>query len=169
MFTGFGDSGENLLGYQEVHPDAANTWIQEGSAGYNTAIIIAVGDASAEPPPPPPPPAEISCDSGNWFYDAVCAAVGYLFYPSDEQQESLGDTYGFLTSSISSKPPLGYFDAITIALDNINGGTSTISLMSASNTAAFSGVFTPLKTGLTWILWFLFGFWIFHRIRLMTI
>ena len=74
-----------------------------------------------------------------------------------------------LYNTLSVKPPFGYFTAIKAALSTLSVGTTSLILVNASTTQAFSAIFTPLRTGLIIILWLMFAFWIFHRLRHLEI
>jgi hypothetical protein len=74
-----------------------------------------------------------------------------------------------LYNTLSTKPPLGYFTAIKAALNTLSVGTTSLILVNASTTQAFSAIFTPLRTGLIIILWLMFSFWLFHRLRHLEI
>lgn len=69
-----------------------------------------------------------------------------------------------LKGAIQNKPPFGYFKILQDNMNNLN----------ASGTAVFNilvpyviqvNIFTPLRTGLTAILWFVGGVWLYNRIK----
>ncbi len=104
---------------------------------------------------------EIACSSGNWFSNGLCGVFSFLFYPP---AGSL-NMYDNLAESIKYKPPIGYLVFALDALSGITNGTSSIELINASTSEAFDGVFSPVKTGASWLLWLALGFFIFNRIR----
>lgn len=65
---------------------------------------------------------------------------------------------------IAHKPPFGY---ITVALDQMQGITasSTPAFTLASEINIQSNVFSPLRDGLSWLLYACGGIWLFGRIR----
>ena len=90
--------------------------------------------------------------------------LAYLFIPSND----VLNQFTGLWDTVKMKPPIGYFTTAKNAFDNLT-------LASGSYYLTFSGLdsgdspLAPLKTGLTWILWLMLGFWILHRIRQLDI
>jgi hypothetical protein len=107
----------------------------------------------------------IACDSGNIISDSFCGVLTWLFVPSPASFTQFIN----LKSAIENKPPFGYFTAIKTSLSSLTVGTTSLMLVNASTTQAFSAIFSPLRTGLVWILWLMFAFWIFHRLRNLQI
>jgi len=103
----------------------------------------------------------LQCGGSGWVADSFCSVLVFLFVPSQSSTEKFAN---FATNTgISDRVPFGYYVVIQDALDGIQQGTSSISLMDASTTAAFADVFDPVRTGISWILWILFMFWGYHR------
>jgi hypothetical protein len=101
-----------------------------------------------------------SCEAGNFFENGACYLFNYLFIPS----QSSVNRFGNLTDTLNKKPPIGYFTAIKTAFNSI--ATTTTSTFALADISAITG--SPvalLRTGLTWILWIVLGFWIFNRFR----
>lgn len=74
-----------------------------------------------------------------------------------------GDWTGLL-NLIKMKPPVGYFYSGINAWGGLNAsGTPAVSLPSYGPIQTY--IFTPIRTGLIFILWLIFGVWIFHRFR----
>ena len=90
---------------------------------------------------------------GNMFRDVIV----YLFFPNQDNLNKFGD----LWAKIQAKPPIGYFTATRSELANIGTGSASITF----DTTAAAGIISPLRTGLIVLLWILFAFWIFHRLR----
>jgi len=81
-------------------------------------------------------------------------AIVWAFYPS---QGSVAQLTG-LKDEIMKKPPFGYFAVISTAFNSLSAnGTPTFSL--ATSSPVMDNIFTPLRTGLSFILWILFGVW----------
>lgn len=103
-----------------------------------------------------------TCDaSSNFFSQSLCKMFITLFIPS---QESLSQFDG-IADLITKKPPVGYFGQIKLAFESF--ATSTLASEEFSF-STFIGDFAPisaLRTGLGWLFWLLFAFWIFHRLR----
>ena len=103
-----------------------------------------------------------TCDSADGFFQSSMCNLGvWLFYPSADSLNlfaTLSDTY-------SQKPPFGYFTAYYGALNSLQSGTSTIVLMDASSTEAFSPIFSPIRTGLAWLIPLLFAVWVMIRFK----
>lgn len=97
-------------------------------------------------------------DSGAFSY-SLCFLAQALFVPSSgatAQFQGIGDL-------VSSKPPLGYFQQVKTALSGLSETTSTFALADLSSMS--TSLITPIKTAIQLILWFVFGFWIFNRVR----
>ena len=91
----------------------------------------------------------IACNSGNWFSDGICGALSFLFVPASSSLSQYSD----LKDAIVKKPPFGYFALMHDAWAGLAQGTSSVMLMDASTTAAFSPIFDPFKTALNYLLW----------------
>lgn len=119
----------------------------------------------------------VSCGytSSTFFSDPAaniqigfCNVIVYLFLPTTDQQNDLSNRFTLMGSSVSKKPPFGYFAAISTDLNQftINSSTATTTLLDATGTAALAPVFQPLDEGLGSIILLLLGLWIFNRARL---
>jgi len=102
---------------------------------------------------------------------ALCKVFSYLFIPNQEQQQNIQNRFSGFQDIIKSKPPLGYFYKIKDALNqNITtSNATTTQILNTSTTQAFSAVFSPLKTGLNWVLWLAAGSWVFIKIKNLNI
>jgi len=91
---------------------------------------------------------------GNMFRDVLL----WLFKPSTQVLE-----YWYsIKDMVADKPPFGYYALIKDAFDELSSEAApAFSLQTATSTATF--IFTPLKTGLAWIFWILFGVWFIKR------
>jgi len=91
---------------------------------------------------------------GNMFRDVLV----WLFKPSSE----VLDYWKTIKDDVADKPPFGYYSLVKESFDNLSSqSTPAFSLMTASSTANY--IFDPLKTGLQWIFWILFGVWFIKR------
>jgi hypothetical protein len=105
-------------------------------------------------------PPTASCNSGNYIYDPICRLGVYLFYPS----QSVLSNYTSLKTSLENKPPFGYFTLTSGIINNLS--TSTTSTFVLADLSLLNDtLITPLKTGISFLLWLLFLFWAFHRFR----
>ena len=96
----------------------------------------------------------------------ICAALIWAFYPSGAQQADINGHFTALTDAVKNKPPFGYFQSITTGLGSFQAtSTPSSTLLDSSGTAVFSNAFSGLDIGLAAILWFLFGWYIFHRMK----
>jgi len=103
----------------------------------------------------------ITCDdTDGLFANSLCKLGVYFFKPSDD----VFNNYNSLWAMISAKPPLGYFTKSKEALETLNNSTSTAFTFEDVSELGDS-VFTPLRTGIAFLLWFMFGIWIFNRFR----
>ena len=103
----------------------------------------------------------ITCDpDSNVFVNSLCKIAVYLFVPNNDAL----DKFTNLKDAIINKPPVGYFYSIKTAISSISTSTAPISI-DFGNTSATSSPFYIFKTGMNWILWFIFGFWVLNRFR----
>ena len=103
----------------------------------------------------------LNCDTGGVLSDSLCYVLKYLFIPSTSALQNFAD----LGNTLQTKPPIGYFNAVSLVLSNATTtASSTFDLSNLANSAG-SSVLTPLRTGFSWLLWFVFGFWVFKRFR----
>lgn len=99
-----------------------------------------------------------TCDDLGTFAGALCRVITYLFYPS---QSSLTQ-FSNLKDMISTKPPFGYWTSVKGYLNTLSStSTPAFTLTAEIGNITF---FATLKTGLIWILWIFFGFWVIKRI-----
>jgi hypothetical protein len=99
------------------------------------------------------------CNDWGTIGGAFCKVLVALFLPSQTNLEQ----FSSLKDSLLLKPPFGYWTSIKTALNGLNASSSpAFSLASVS--AVSDNIFNPLKTGLSWILWILFGLWVIRRI-----
>jgi len=139
-------------GFGEV---SENSW-QDTGRNWSFEIINDLSQAQNEMPPSSASYGFENKDFGllgNMFRDVVV----FLFFPDQANLERFGN----LWDTIRLKPPIGYFTAVKDEFANIGIGTANI----AFDTTAAAGIITPLRTGIIVILWIMFAFWIFHRLR----
>lgn len=87
-------------------------------------------------------------------------ALLFMFYPS----KNVLDKYKDLQKDFEKKPPFGYITVYSDQLAELSSsGEGAYSLASESNINTI--IFSPLRSGLSKIIWVCFGFWIFNRIR----
>jgi hypothetical protein len=109
--------------------------------------------------------ASSTCSNFGLIGSPVCMAFACLFLPTADVFAQFND----LGAALSQKPPVGYFYATKDAMDLLTIGLASSTLINTSTSQAFSAVLSPLHTGLAWLLWFLFAWWIIHRIRKLEI
>jgi hypothetical protein len=137
--------------------NSSSSLVASSTIGFNINLS---GGAYAVPTSTSPT-ATSSCVSGNFFENGLCYLFNALLVPS---QSSL-NRFTALKTDITNKPPLGYFNR---AKDLILGfgtttATSTIPLQSLEGLK--TGFLGDLRAGLQWLLWIVFLFWIFNRLR----
>lgn len=103
----------------------------------------------------------ITCDpESNLFTKSLCYLGQWLFMPRQQDFNRFND----LKDALIIKPPIGYFYQIRNALLGFNASSSAAFELPQS--AALSNyIFNPIKIGLSFIIWLIFGFWVFNRIR----
>lgn len=107
-------------------------------------------------------PIQITCDTNDpWYQYSLCKIGVWLFVPS----QSVLNQFSNLTADISQKPPIGYFTSIKNALSGLTSSTPAFTINVSSTDPVATKFFTPIRTGLIWILWLAFAFWIFNRFR----
>lgn len=105
------------------------------------------------------------------FEQAMCQVGQFLSIPNSSEQADITNRFNTLQNIVATKPPIGYF---TLVKDDFSGITtstasSTVVLMNASTTAAFSPLFDPLDVGLAFCVWLLGCGWLFLRMRHLEI
>jgi len=107
----------------------------------------------------------VLCTADNWFLDGLCGMASYLLIPSPESVARMVS----IKDLVAEKPPLGYFTLIRASLLNLAVGSSSQQLLSSSTAADLDGVFSPLRTGISALLWIAFAYWVVHKISTMDI
>lgn len=98
-------------------------------------------------------------DSGFWS-NSLCNLFRFLFVPTQTSVERFSQ----LDDPIKNKPPFGYWNEIKVEIRNISTSTAAFSLTGV-DTLTENSTFQTIKTTISVLLWFLFTFWILHRIR----
>ena len=99
-------------------------------------------------------------DVYNGTKKSLCEISQFLFVPATTSVSS----YQNLTTAFQQKAPFAYFYTISNTLSSLSS-TSTPAFSLASSTGALNtSIFQPIKTGLTWILWIMFGIFCIKRI-----
>lgn len=91
---------------------------------------------------------------GNMFRDVLL----WLFKPSSE----VLNYWITLKDIIAEKPPFGYYVLIKENFDNLSSSNDPAFVLQTAS-PVLDYIFYPLKTGLSWILWILFGIWFIKR------
>lgn len=95
-------------------------------------------------------------DIGGYLAFAICG----MFAPSQASQTALAN----LGTELRLKPPWGYIVVATDAIANISSSSAASSSV-AVIVSTFSGLFSPIRTVLAGVLWFVFAFWVVHRMK----
>jgi hypothetical protein len=154
-----------------IYSDEVYFTINEaGGISYGTSTTSTIPIPNFEDICTSPPGGFLDYPTQNITY-ALCKVFSYLFIPNQEQQQNIQNRFSSFQDIIKSKPPLGYFYKIKDALNqNITiGNATTTQVLNTSTTQAFSAVFSPLKTGLNWVLWLAAGSWVFIKIKNLNI
>jgi len=142
----------NHWGYGEVNQ---NSWVDTGR-DWSFEIINDLSQSETEMPPSSASYGFENKDFGllgNMFRDVIV----WLFFPDQANLNRFSD----LWDTIKQKPPIGYFTVVKDELGNIGIGSPSINF----DTTAAASIINPLRTGLIVILWVMFAFWVFHRLR----
>jgi len=156
-FVAYQTAYNNSVGAVAFGQIATNSWLNLDN-NWSFEIINNLSQGENEPFLPPATSSYGFTDKdfgllGNMFRDVIV----WLFFPDQANLERFGN----LWDTIRLKPPIGYFTAAKDELALVGVGTANI----AFDTTAAAGIITPLRTGIIVILWVLFAFWIFHRLR----
>lgn len=92
-----------------------------------------------------------TCSIGN-ISGCFQNAMIFLFKPSTNAFQPIIS----LKEEIQYKPPFGYFFAIQSAFDL----STTTPAYTLEIPDVMVDLFSPIKTGIAWLLWILFGFWV---------
>jgi len=104
-----------------------------------------------------------TCDPESGFFaNSLCNLARFLFVPTTASIER----FGKLQDTINEKPPFGYWQEIKVEIQSITTTTTAAFTLTGVDVLAENDTFKTIKTTISVILWFLFAFWILHRIRL---
>jgi len=101
-----------------------------------------------------------ACMIGNRIADIF----QWLFLPKDG---SLNQYQAFKTT-VETKAPFGYFVLIKNAIQGVNASTTSAFTLTLDQ-GVLTGIITPLRTALSWILLMGFGFWFYMRMKHLDI
>jgi hypothetical protein len=91
----------------------------------------------------------------------LCNVYQWLFVP----QSVSVDNFKSLGIILEQKAPFAYFYTIKNSLSALTStSTPAFSLVASSTGALNTSIFQPLKIGLTWLLWLMFGIFVIKRI-----
>jgi len=148
---------------------AVGFWTVEANlsdlAYANTLYSVSYGGYSAPSSTPGPTSTStalvLSCDQNSGVWDrSWCNLFQWLFKPSIE----IMTLWTGLKNDVENKPPFGYFTQISAAWTT-NLSTSSTPTFTIAGTTELSVILSPLRTGITLILWITFGAWIFWRFK----
>lgn len=94
--------------------------------------------------------------------NALFNVLKFLFLPGEDIFQPLTN----LIDLIKTKPPLGFFGIVETSLGSIGNTSPAFALQ---GTASLSTILTPLKIGISFILWTLFVFWLWRKITALNI
>ena len=104
----------------------------------------------------------MTCDPDDPFFErSICNVMKFLFYPSG----GIMNNFQSLYTDIQNKPPFGYYSKIKLVLEGISTSTTSTYTFADISGSLSNTLFNPLRTGISWLLYLMFGFWIFHRAR----
>lgn len=103
---------------------------------------------------------ETTCDTtSNLFTNSLCKMMVFLFVPSP----TVLNQFDNLRDDLAEKPPFGYLTAIISELENLEEATATIAIPDLSDLQ--DNFLTPIKIGISSLLFFMLAFWFFGRFR----
>jgi hypothetical protein len=103
------------------------------------------------------------CAGDSILIDPFCQAAKWLFIPSS------GSINNFLAlpSDLQGKVPFAYFYYIRDQINTLTGSSTPAFTLPTGAAGITDNIFTPIKTGLTWLFWLLFTFWAIRKIGAM--
>jgi len=104
------------------------------------------------------------CNTGSYIGTNICEALTWLMIPS---QSSI-DRFSNLWEAIKNKPPMGYAVSTISAFSGLNSSADPVFNIDLPE-AVTANIFTPIRTGLNWILWLMFGGWLLYKISHLTL
>jgi len=106
--------------------------------------------------------------AGGWLAcrigQVIQSVLAFLFLPSDASFQAFRN----LTTTLSQKPPFGYFSLIETQIDLITATSSPTFTVQSTDTIN-SMVFDPIRTGLGYLIWFGWGVFMYKRLSKITI
>jgi hypothetical protein len=109
-------------------------------------------------------PIQITCDPNDpWYAYSFCKLGVALFMPSP----TVLNGWANLGDFVKTKAPIGYFYSFVQALGGFN--TSSTPSFVLTGISALTDIISPLDIGLAGVIYFLFCFWGFHRLRKLKI
>lgn len=102
----------------------------------------------------------ITCDpTSGFFANSLCNLFKYLFSPkqSDLQQ------FTNLKTALEHKAPIGYFYSFAQALGGFNASSTPAFVL--TGLSSLTSITEPLDVGLTVIIYIVFAFYVFYRIK----
>lgn len=142
----------NWSATSKIYLNSTNELIAE-SPVVNFSITLSPG--SGDPLPP-----TVTCEGGNWVSDNFCRVLRYLFVPSSER---LND-FKTLFEPIGDKIPFSYFNELKTAISGVNSSATPAFTLNIPQNMQDT-IFTPFRTAFTWVLWLIFGVWLFKRLN----
>lgn len=134
-----------------IYSSGGNLVTETGISLFSIVLLSASGD---------PLPPDVTCEGGNWVSDNFCKVLRYLFVPSTGTLNN----FKILFEPLSDKIPFSYFNELKTAILGLDSSTApTFDLNIPDNMQ--NTIFTPFRTALNWILWLLFGVWVFKRLN----
>ncbi len=94
----------------------------------------------------------------------VTNALAWAFVPDD----TIFDQFGTLKDDIKNKPPFGYFTSAVNAVSSIRG-TDTPQFTLEQSSPLMTYIFTPIRTGLAWVMYLAGLFWLYKRVTNIVI
>jgi len=108
---------------------------------------------------------QYSCDpNSDIFSRSMCQMFLFLFYPQGTALQKFTN----LKTALQNKPPFGYFTAYKTAMDGLQSASSTTSTIALPALESL-GVFSLIKTAFGWFLWLVGGFYIFFRVKHLSL
>ncbi len=161
------DNGTWIANASLIRPDNSIIITQENPTIFHINFVTAATSTIVLTSPGGVPTKEFCDNLSTEFLSGFCnilagtftGVLSFLFRPQQTSYTQFND----LKELVLLKPPFGFFALIKDSFSNLTAST-TPAFQLAEVAAVTENIFLPLKTGLSFILWLVFGVWIFRKI-----
>ena len=113
--------------------------------------------------------------SGDPFVPEICTTgdivcgIRNFFNSAFHLDTSVFNQFSTLKDDLKNKAPFGYVTGIYETITGLTTNTDDPEYTLEQVTPITNAIFTPVRTGLAWLLWFAFAFFLLKRFKDITI